>query len=99
MTEKPKIVYRVLVATMNSDDKAFWDCWSTWDCQAKAYAAMIEYREEWGHRDITPIRIVKLINPDRYGNSPDEAFIDETGTSIVEWERMVNAGEYMPEER
>lgn len=99
MTEKPKIVYRVLVATMNSDDKAHWDCWSTWNDQRSAYSAMAEYREEWGARDITPIRIVKLINPDRYGNSPDETFIDETGTDIVEWERMVNAGEYAPEER
>jgi hypothetical protein len=99
MIEKQKVVYRVLVATMNSDDKAYWDCWSTWNEQAKAYAAMAEYREEWGRKDYTPIRIVKLINPDKFGNSADETFIDETGTDIVEWERMVNAGEYMPEER
>jgi len=99
MTEKRKIVYRVLVATMNSDDKAYWDCWSTWDEQGKAYDAMAEYRAEWGWKDITPIRIVRLVNPDKYGNSDDETFIDETGTSIVEWERMVNAGETIAEER
>lgn len=93
MPEKPKIIYRVLVAAIDSDDNAYWDCWSTWDEQAKAYAAMAEYREEWGRKDFTPIRIVRCVMTQKLGVQ-DETFIDETGTSIIEWKRMVNAGEF-----
>jgi hypothetical protein len=100
MAEKPKVLYRVLIATMSQGDpKATWECWSTWDDQRAAYAAMAEYREEWGPKDFTPIRIVKLINADKFGNSRDETFIDETGTDIIEWARMINAGEIVSEER
>jgi hypothetical protein len=98
MTEKRKIVYRVLVGTYSDEDeKAHWETWSTWDTQKDAYNAMHEYREEWGRRDVTPIRIVKITDPDRFGNG-DETFIDETGADIIEWARMVRAGEHEWEE-
>jgi hypothetical protein len=99
MAEKPNVIYRVLVATMSEGDpKADWEAWSGWNTQREAYKAMAEYREEWGPKDVTPIRIVRVERKTGLGLA-DETFIDETGADIIEWARMVNAGEIVSEER
>lgn len=95
MIEKQKVVYRVLVGTYcDEDEKAHWDIWSTWNTQKEAYDAMREYREEWGRMDVTPIRIVKVVDPKPSGHGDDQTFIDETGADIIEWARLVKAGEH-----